>query len=817
VNLRWILAAFASPAWAGLQAAHDVNPDPRIFEAYLTADEHEIPINGTLVHAMVYRDESTGIAGIPAPEIRVHVGDLVILHFRNDLDADSASIHWHGLEPDNDSDGTAVTQDAVLPGQSYTYRFRISRPGLYWYHSHMLPGGPTFAGMYGPIVIESDIETSLKGSVLPAETDTHSLVLSDIEFDPLTGKVGKPLGGVITEVNELVQLCVLGNEGDPSGNRGACSVLFPGNTVLVNGEPPSASAQMPSFVVASGQRIRLRLFNAAIARHFRLRLVGSADNKLYRIGGEGGLLDSVQLDGGVKGTWDTSYDLGEITIGSGERADVIVVPSGAEGATVRLVGARPGPDFLLSAGLPAEYPLAFFRIRGSASDVPPAVGDSILAGTTEDVENLKDDPLVTPLIDPPPGGVGSGDETIRLTARTTPTGRQPSIDSFSAMLDSNTGNGDFLTLSHPPTARFARVGDLLELAVLNDAGPVHPFHLHGFSFQPVRVQDSAGPPRVLYSFDYDEFIDSMDVYPGQTFVFRVRLDDRPRICDSSGFPADPGPTLAPCDEAACGGAVGRWLFHCHIFQHAGLGMMSELTVLGDEAGPLQIECPPDITIGADPGQCSAVVTFDTPAATGGCSPAVVTCTPPSGSAFPKGTSTVTCSATTEDGSTSSCAFRVLVEDREPPEVNGSVAESRLWPPDHGMVDVGLAVVTADNCSTKVTRVQVFSDEDGNARPGPGKHSPDAVLTDPGLLRLRAERDGDGDGRVYLILLTTCDQAGNRSSACRTVVVPKDKSQGSLAQVEAAAATASALCEAAGGVVPPGYSEILDSLAGSRRR
>ena len=118
--------------------------------------------------------------------IKVKVGDLIICHFVNELPAESASIHWHGIELDNDSDGTAVTQDAVLPGQSYTYQFRTFRPGLFWFHSHMMPGNTTFAGMYGAIIIENNIEsTPDRPTILPAEADTHTLALSDIEFDAM--------------------------------------------------------------------------------------------------------------------------------------------------------------------------------------------------------------------------------------------------------------------------------------------------------------------------------------------------------------------------------------------------------------------------------------------------------------------------------------------------------------------------------------------------------------------------------------------------------------------------------------------------------
>jgi len=813
----------AAPS-AQVASATDVNPDPDVFEAYLTADELDLVINGTTVHAMVYHDDPPGggvPARIPGPEIRVKVGDLIVIHFRNDLDSESASIHWHGVELDNDSDGSAVTQDAVLPGQSYTYQFLTHRPGIFWYHSHMLPGSTTFAGMYGPIVIENDIEASLKGSVLPTDANTHTLVLSDIEFDPFTGLVGKPLldGDLpITPINELVELCHLAVQGEPGGNIAACGSPTPGEVVLVNGEPPDPVAMSPRFVVASGQRIRLRLIDAAISRHFRLKLLGSGDNKLYRIGGEGGLLDTVQLDGGIKGSWNTLYDLGEVAIGSGERADVLVVPSGSEGDIVQLVG-NPLPNpFNLSANLPADYPVAYFEIRGTSSDTPPQAGDPILAGTAEDVENIKDDTGLANLITPAPFG-GSSDRVIRITnlrpLPNPPFQPAPSIDGYSAMLDGNTGNGDFFTIERPPTARYAHVGDLIEFSIRNETPfAVHPWHMHGFSMQPVRVLDQAD--RVLYRFDYDEFVDSMDVYPKQTLVIRLRLDDRPKLCDLAPS-APPGPVLAPCFDSQCNGAVGRWLFHCHIFHHAGLGMMGELTVLEPPAGTPEITCPGDLTVGTDPGSCSAVVTFD-PLATDDCGAPEVVCDPPSGSAFPKGTTKVSCTATDSGGLSAHCSFDVTVEDHEPPQLSSSVALGVLWPPNHRLVEVGLDV-TASDCPDPVVSVDVYGDEDDDEATGDGSHSPDARHIAPGTLLLRAERKGkaSGDGRVYLIAVTATDAAGNTARTCSTVVVPHNRSAAALAGVESQAASARAFFLANDGQVPPGYFVIGDGVVFGRNR
>ena len=72
---------------------------------------------------------------MPIPQIVVNVGDEIIVTLTNNLEnpcaaiACDTSIHWHGLELDNDSDGTGVTQNHLTAGQTYTYRFLTSRPG----------------------------------------------------------------------------------------------------------------------------------------------------------------------------------------------------------------------------------------------------------------------------------------------------------------------------------------------------------------------------------------------------------------------------------------------------------------------------------------------------------------------------------------------------------------------------------------------------------------------------------------------------------------------------------------------------------------
>ena len=92
---------------------------------------------------------------VPGPELRVREGDLVEVTFRNRDVEDGVSIHWHGVDVPNAEDGVSgVTQDAVLPGASHTYRFRAEQVGTFWYHTHQSSGDRVRRGLYGVLVIE---------------------------------------------------------------------------------------------------------------------------------------------------------------------------------------------------------------------------------------------------------------------------------------------------------------------------------------------------------------------------------------------------------------------------------------------------------------------------------------------------------------------------------------------------------------------------------------------------------------------------------------------------------------------------------------
>ncbi len=146
---------------------------------------------------------------------------------------------------------------------------------------------------------------------------------------------------------------------------------------------------------------------------------------------------------------------------------------------------------------------------------------------------------------------------------------------------------------------------------------------------------------------------------------------------------------------------------------------------------------------------------------------------------------------------------INVNDTQAPVVDCSVTKALLWPPNSDLVNVGLSVTASDNDGEEPTvSIDVFSDEDDAEQRG--GMSPDAKDVASGTLRLRAERRGDADGRVYVIRIKATDTSNNTSYSYCTVVVPHSQSKASLSAVNAQAAAAVAAFVANGNNPPAGF-------------
>lgn len=560
----------------------------------------------------IYNGKIGPIIPYDFPEIPgdLTVGDTLIVRLVNDLPIPSG-IHWHGIELQNNADGTPVTQAALRGGDlqvlggvggdpvggTYLYRFEVTRPGIFWFHPHHYHStNRVFRGSYGMIIVKDPNEAALiAGDVIPDATNTEQLILSDITvcaaagsnvpYDPSLPWVGGPnlpaQPGLSPE--NICETSPVDEDGNPGPAFGAGEVpnlqraaqrINEGLTVLTNGRnvggrggspaaPGTLEMGAQTLSVQPGQGLRLQIVNCATTRYFRLILTmeDSTQVPLVRIGGEGGLLDHAVLEGGAINGFDTKYTAGEILLPPATRADVVAaIPDTATGTLTmwtqdfpRLAGAGPFTNT-------PTVPVLHLAVSGAAVSPPYTItgGPNGVGGTPlrasiagQAVETLG--PATATLQDPAFfGKPGMAAQEITLSP-----GPPPGVNNIAG---SFSGFTPYTSTPHIASTRYAKEGDVLELTVTNSSSAHHPFHLHGFSFQPLSLAPASGTGST-FNWQYREFRDTMDIPNNYSLTFRVRIEDR-----------------ALNDGVTMGGALGRWLFHCHIFFHAHRGMISELVI-----------------------------------------------------------------------------------------------------------------------------------------------------------------------------------------------------------------------------------------------
>lgn len=142
-----------------------------------------------------------------------------------------------------------------------------------------------------------------------------------------------------------------------------------------------------------------------------------------------------------------------------------------------------------------------------------------------------------------------------------------------------------------------------------------------------------------------------------------------------------------------------------------------------------------------------------------------------------GTHRITLTVDDGYGGTDSDEVVVTVVDTQAPTVNMSVEPTQLWPPNHTMHLVASGISASDTCCDPTLAVEVSSNEPINGT-GDGDIDPDWEVVDNGDgtfdVYVRAERAGNGEGRVYTITATATDCANNVTVNVGTVNVPHSK-------------------------------------------
>ncbi len=139
--------------------------------------------------------------------------------------------------------------------------------------------------------------------------------------------------------------------------------------------------------------------------------------------------------------------------------------------------------------------------------------------------------------------------------------------------------------------------------------------------------------------------------------------------------------------------AGTYFLRVRHFSGTGTGTYHAFVAAGSGpcGGSCTITCPANVTQSNDPNQCGAVVNYPPPTTTGSCG--TVTCSPPAGSFFPVGTTTVTCTPSTG----SPCTFTVTIDDNQAPSITCPANITQANDANQCGAVVSYAPMASDNC------------------------------------------------------------------------------------------------------------------------
>ena len=238
----------------------------KIVNYELVATKTEINVSGkkTVDFALVMNNQ------IPAPTLEFTEGDTAVIKVVNKVPGEEISVHWHGLLLDPYMDGVPyVNTPPIKSGESFTFEFPLRQSGTYWYHSHT--GVQEQKGLFGAFIIHPkeklvkyDKDLVLVLSDWIDENPNQVLANLRKDGDYYTYKKGtmRSWAGAIQK-NSLKNF--LYNEWTRMGGMDLSDVGY--DAFLINGKKDSQA-----LVAHPGERIRLRIINAAASTYFHLAL-----------------------------------------------------------------------------------------------------------------------------------------------------------------------------------------------------------------------------------------------------------------------------------------------------------------------------------------------------------------------------------------------------------------------------------------------------------------------------------------------------------------------------------------------------------------
>jgi FtsP/CotA-like multicopper oxidase with cupredoxin domain len=492
----------------------------------------------------------TDAAGHESPTLRVHPGDLVVLHLKNAqtdtgnakgtamdmhmhahnagdactsgvMSPVSTNLHFHGLTIPSVCHQDEVLKTSVQPGDPpFEYRFRVPEdepPGLYWYHPHIhgFSKQQLLGGASGALIVEG-IERAKKAA---AGLPERVFIIRDLDLMNPNSPPAKS--------EPVVPHFLIDRDGDAANN--GTGFGKPAKDLSINYVPVPYPDYPPGVIqIRPGERQLWRVLNASAITYLNLAVL--FDRKPQALG-------LIAMDGvpmnqhdSLKDSVDTQTHIG---LPPGARAEFIVTgpPEGVSALFVtRTVDTGPGGEndpnrMLAKIAASSNAPGARSTLQSSPEPLPPTSEAWLGSVMPVRVRHLY---FSEKLTDP-------NDPTSAIEFYLTVDGQEPK------MFDMSSGVPNIV----------AQQGTVEDWIIENRSSELHAFHIHQLHFL---LLEYMGRP---VNEDFLRDTANVPYNNGRTLAYpsiRVRMDFR-----------DPN-------------TVGTFVYHCHLLEHEDKGMMGLIEV-----------------------------------------------------------------------------------------------------------------------------------------------------------------------------------------------------------------------------------------------
>jgi FtsP/CotA-like multicopper oxidase with cupredoxin domain len=359
----------------------------------------------------------------------MNAGDRFRVRLNNAVQEPSL-IHWHGLTPPNDQDGVpGITQPLLAPGESHDYDFAVALPGTNWMHSHHLLQEQSL--MAAPLIVRDPKDAALDEQEVVILLHDFTFAVPQEILDRLAKGMSHDHGAMAAGNADPHAGHDMSNM--PAGRMDLNDVSY--DAFLAN----DRTLDDPEIVrVEKGQRVRLRIINAASATNFMIEL-GALSGSLTDVDGR----PIVPVIGS------------RFPIAVAQRADVRVTLPAGEGAW---------PVLFQREGDTARTGVILATKGGAVAKVADQAHHAISAIDQEA-------PMLYQAVEPLPDRRAD---------------RELSVDLTGSMMTYRWGIAERAAMEHHGHLA-VQAGERVEMTLTNRTEMSHPMHLHGHHFQVVAV------------------------------------------------------------------------------------------------------------------------------------------------------------------------------------------------------------------------------------------------------------------------------------------------------------------------------------------